>query len=317
VFVWSTLVYNVVAYWTWNPNGWLNKLGALDFAGGGPVHLASGAGALAYAIVIGKREGHGKEPFRPHNLAHVILGTTLLWFGWFGFNGTSELGSNGRAVNAMVVTQIAASVGGLWWIFLEFCFTKKLSSFGFCSGAVVGLVAITPGSGYVTAGGAFAFGIVGSTMCYTATHIKNYIEFDDAFDVFAIHGVGGATGSFLTGIFAYDWVFTLDGSTPTGGWIDQRWVLLGYQLSGILAIGTWSFTVSYIILKVLNLIPGLGIRVKPDEESIGTDLALMGEIAYELPGIKSSTSTRSTEKSNDVELNGLRADVETGEQNIE
>jgi len=258
------------------------------------VHLASGCAALAYALVLGKRDGYGKETFRPHNLAHVIQGTSLLWFGWFGFNGTSEVASNGRAVNSMIVTHIAASVGGLWWILMEYIFsTRKLSSFGFCSGAVVGLVAITPGSGYVTPGGAFAFGVVGVTACFAATHLKNYIQFDDAFDVFAIHGVGGLTGSILTGIFADSWVFGLDGGDAPGGWINQRWELVGYQLSGILAIGSWSFTVSYIILTIMDHIPGIGLRVKPEEESIGTDLALMGEIAYELPGLKRG-STKST-----------------------
>jgi len=218
----------------------------------------------------------------------------LLWFGWFGFNGTSEVHSNGRAVNAMIVSHIAASVGGLWWILMEFIFaTRKLTSFGFCSGAVVGLVAITPGAGFVTPGGSFVFGIVGATCCFAATHVKNYIKFDDAFDVFAIHGVGGMVGSILTGIFADSYVFSLDGTTADGGWLNHRYELVGYQLAGICAIGTWSFTLSYLILSGLNLIPGMGIRVKPEEESMGTDLALMGEIAYELP-FKSSASTRST-----------------------
>jgi len=313
-FIWTTLVYDVVAYWTWNPNGWLFKLGSLDFAGGGPVHLASGAAALAYALILGKRDGHGKEPFRPHNLAHVILGTALLWFGWFGFNGTSEVASNGRAVNSMIISHIAASVGGLWWILMEYVFsTRKLSSFGFCSGAVVGLVAITPGSGYCTPAGSIVFGIVSVTCCFSATHLKNYIKVDDAFDVFAIHGVGGMVGSLLTGIFADDYVFSLDGTVAEGGWLDQRYQQVGYQLAGIVSIGTWSFTVSYIILSILNLIPGIGIRVKPEEESMGTDLALMGEIAYELPHIKRSASTRSTAQSSSpetAELNSIPESVE-------
>jgi len=281
VIVWSTLVYDIVAYWTWNVNGWLNKLGALDFAGGGPVHLASGCAALAYAIVIGHREGYGKETFRPHNLSHVILGTALLWFGWFGFNAGSECAANARAANAAVVTHLAASIAGLTWMGLDYWFaSRKLTSMGFCAGCVSGLVAITPAAGYVTPASSLAIGCIGACCCFSATHLKTKFGFDDAMDVFAVHGVGGATGSILTGIFAQSWVFTLDGSSSNGGWLSYNFERVGYQLAGICAIGGWSFCVSFIILTIMDKIPWIGLRVPPEHESIGTDLALMGELAY-------------------------------------
>jgi Amt family ammonium transporter len=274
-------VYDIVAYWTWNPNGWLLKLGGLDFAGGGPVHLASGCAALAYAIVIGHREGFGKETFRPHNISHVILGTALLWFGWFGFNGGSEVAANARAANAAVVTHMAASIAGLTWMALDYWFESgKLTSMGFCAGCVSGLVTITPASGYVTPASALAIGAIGAACCFAATKLKTKVKFDDAMDVFAVHGVGGMVGSILTGIFADSWVWTLDGSDAAGGWLNANFRQVGLQLAGILAIGGWSFVISYIILTIMDRIPWIGLRVPPEHESIGTDLALMGELAY-------------------------------------
>jgi len=281
LFVWSTLVYDIVAYWTWNPNGWLFKLGGLDFAGGGPVHLASGVAALAYSIVIGHREGFGKETFRPHNISHVILGTALLWFGWFGFNGGSEGAANARAANAAVCTHMAASIAGLTWMALDYWFESgKLTSMGFCAGCVSGLVAITPAAGFVTPGSSLAIGSIGACCCFAATHLKTKIKFDDAMDVFAVHGVGGATGSILCGIFAETYVWNLDNSNSSGGWLSGNFARVGLQLAGILAIGGWSFIVSYIILATMDRIPWIGLRVPPEHESIGTDLALMGELAY-------------------------------------
>jgi ammonium transporter, Amt family len=205
IFVWGTIVYDPIAYWTWNANGWLFDLGSLDFAGGTPVHISSGAAALAYSLMLGKRTGYGKVnglPFRPHNVTHVVLGTVFLWVGWFGFNGGSALASNLRAVMACLVTNLAASMGGITWVLLDYRLEQKWSTIGFCSGAISGLVAITPGSGFVTPWAAVVFGIVGATACNFATKIKFLIGVDDALDVFAVHAVGGMVGNILTGIFA-------------------------------------------------------------------------------------------------------------------
>jgi ammonium transporter, Amt family len=205
IFIWATIVYDPIAYWTWNANGWLFKLGSLDFAGGTPVHISSGSAALAYALMLGKRTGYSNLsglPYRPHNVTHVVLGTVFLWVGWFGFNGGSALASNLRAVMACFVTNLSAGVGGLTWCLLDYRLEKKWSTIGFCSGAISGLVAITPGSGFVTPWAAVIFGIVGGAACNFATKIKFLIGIDDALDVFAVHAVGGLVGNLLTGLFA-------------------------------------------------------------------------------------------------------------------
>ena len=205
IFVWGTIVYNPIAYWTWNANGWLFTLGYLDFAGGSPVHINSGIAALAYCVMLGRRVGYDKNhglPYRPHNVTHVVLGTVFLWVGWFGFNGGSALGSNVRAVMACVVTNLAASVAGLTWAILDYRLEKKWSTIGFCSGAISGLVAITPGSGFVTPWAAVIFGVVAGIACNFATKLKFLIGVDDALDVFAVHAIGGICGNLLTGLFA-------------------------------------------------------------------------------------------------------------------
>jgi len=204
-FVWATIVYDPIAYWTWNPNGWSFKMGGLDFAGGTPVHISSGAAALAYALMLGKRTGYNKVnglPYRPHNVTHVILGTVFLWVGWFGFNGGSALAANVRAAMACVVTHISACVAGFTWCLLDYRLEKKFSAVGFCSGAIAGLVAITPAAGFVTPWAAVIFGVVGGIFCNFATKIKFLVGIDEPLDVFAEHGVGGIVGNLLTGIFA-------------------------------------------------------------------------------------------------------------------
>ncbi|CAG8610991.1 14167_t:CDS:2 [Dentiscutata erythropus] len=236
IFLWSTLVYDVIACWTWNPDGWASKIGVLDYAGGTPVHIASGSAALAYAIVLGKRNGHGTDEFKPHNVANVVLGTSLLWFGWFGFNGGSALAANGRAAMACVVTNLSASVGGLTWCLLDFRLEKKLSALGFCSGAVAGLVSITPGSGYVDYPSAVVFGFLGGFACNMAVRLKHVFNYDDALDVFAVHAVGGFVGNILTGIFANESIIKMIDPTLTGGgWINKNWMQVAYQLSDSVA----------------------------------------------------------------------------------
>lgn len=204
MFIWTTIIYDVLACWTWNPKGWVKVLGGLDFAGGTPVHISSGTAALAYSLMLGKRRGHGTHElnYRPHDVTHIVVGTVFLWVGWFGFNAGSALAANLRAVMAATVTNLAASVGGVTWCLLDYRLERKFSTVGFCSGVLTGLVTITPGSGYVPPWAAVVFGIVGSVAANYATKLKYYMRIDDALDIFAIHGVGGMVGDLLTGLFA-------------------------------------------------------------------------------------------------------------------
>lgn len=205
VFIWATVVYDPIAYWTWNANGWLLELGSLDFAGGTPVHINSGVAAVAYSLMLGKRSGYDRLhglPYRPHNVTNVLLGTVFLWVGWFGFNGGSTLASNIRTPVVLFVTNLAACISGLTWVLLDYRLEKKWSTIGFCSGAISGLVVITPAAGYVPIWSVPVFGIVGGAACNFATKLKFLVGIDEALDVFAVHGAGGIVGNLLTGIFA-------------------------------------------------------------------------------------------------------------------
>lgn len=281
VFVWSTLVYDVLAYWTWNANGWSYQMGGLDFAGGTPVHIGSGFSSLAYALMVGPRVGD-KHEFKPHNMSNVMLGTALLWFGWFGFNGGSALSSNTRAAMACIVTNLAACVGAATWMALDYYYRvgKKLSAFAFCSGAIAGLVAITPAAGFVGPAPAVAVGFLGAFFCYLAVLVKDRFGFDDAFDVFTLHGVGGYVGCILTGLFAEPYVAALDGSYIAGGWMNHNWIQIGHQFADATAGAAWSFCISYIILFIINKIPGLSLRATEQDEIMGLDAAEIGENAY-------------------------------------
>lgn len=204
MFIWSTVIYDAIACWTWNPAGWLYRLGGLDFAGGTPVHIASGCAAFAYSLALGHRKGHGTNElnYRPHNVTHIVIGTVFLWVGWFGFNAGSALAASLRAVMAAVVTNLAACVGGITWCLMDYRLEGKWSTVGFCSGVVVGLVAITPASGYVPAWAAVVFGVVAGIGCNYATKFKYLVRVDDALDIFAVHAVGGFIGNTLTAFFA-------------------------------------------------------------------------------------------------------------------
>jgi len=289
LFVWSTLVYDPIACWTWNPNGWSAKLQILDFAGGTPVHISSGTAALAISFYLGKRRGYGTErlAYKPQNTSYVILGTVFLWFGWFGFNGGSALSANLRAVQACIVTNLAASVSGIVWMLWDYRLEKKWSSVGFCSGVIVGLVAITPASGFVGSPAAVLYGVMAGTVCNFATKLKYFINVDDTLDIFASHGVGGIVGNLLTGIFAQKSVAEFDGVTVIhGGWIDRHYLQLAVQLADSAAGLTWSFIVTTIILWVMHFIPGLRLRVKEESEILGIDDAEMGEFAYDYVGLE-------------------------------
>lgn len=239
LFVWLTIVYCPIACWTWNANGWSFVLGGLDFAGGTPVHINSGTAALAISVYLGKRRGYGTErlAYKPHNTTYVVLGTVLLWFGWFGFNGGSALSANLRAVQACIVTNLAASVGAITWMLLDWRLEKKFSAVGLCSGAISGLVGITPASGYVGAPAAVAIGFLAAVGANFATKLKFLLNVDETLDIFASHGVGGMIGTFLTGLFAQSSVAEFDGiaigdAAIDGGWFDHNWVQAGYQMAG-------------------------------------------------------------------------------------
>ncbi|OTA64589.1 ammonium transporter [Hypoxylon sp. EC38] len=284
MFIWSTIIYDPIACWTWNPAGWSNKMGGLDFAGGTPVHIASGTAALAYSMMLGKRRGHGTHElnYRPHNVTHIVIGTVFLWVGWFGFNAGSALSANLRAVMAAVVTNLAACVGGITWCVLDYRLEGKWSTVGFCSGVVAGLVAITPGSGFVPAWAAVIYGIFGAGFANYATKLKFIVRIDDALDIFAVHAVGGFVGNICTAFFAADYIAHLDGfSVIKGGWINHHWIQLAYQLADSVCGGCYSFAGTCIICFLLNLIPGLQLRATEDAEILGIDDAEIGEFAYD------------------------------------
>jgi Amt family ammonium transporter len=290
VFMWSTIVYNPLACMTWNSNGWSFVKGGLDFAGGTPVHISSGTAALAISIYLGKRTGYGTErlAYKPHNTTYVILGTVFLWFGWFGFNGGSALSANVRAASACVVTNLAASVGGLTWMLWDYRLERKWSAVGFCSGAVSGLVAITPASGFVGSPAAVVFGVVSGTVCNFATQLKFTLGFDDTLDIFASHAVGGVAGNILTGLFAQASIAHLDGFTVIpGGWLDHNYIQLGWQLADSATGLSYSFVMTTVILWIMHFTPYMRLRVDEESELIGIDESQMGEYAYDYVGLDS------------------------------
>jgi Amt family ammonium transporter len=292
MFIWTTIVYDPLACWTWNSSGWVFKMGGLDFAGGTPVHIASGCAALAYSYMLGKRSGHGTQElnYRPHNVTHIVIGTVFLWVGWFGFNAGSALSANLRAVMAAVCTNLAACVGGITWCLVDYRLERKWSTVGFCSGVIAGLVAITPGSGYVPAWSAVVFGVCGGVACNYATKLKYFLRCDDALDIFAVHGVGGFIGNILTAFFAADYIAHLDGYTViTGGWLNHHWIQLGYQLADSFAGGAYSFFGTCLILGALDFIgkfvPALRLRASEEEEALGIDDVEIGEFAVSYPKV--------------------------------
>ncbi|KAL4068504.1 ammonium transporter AmtB-like domain-containing protein [Scleroderma yunnanense] len=312
VFVWSTIVYDPIACWTWNPNGWSAVLGGLDFAGGTPVHISSGTAALAISLYLGRRRGYGTErlAYKPHNTTYVVLGTVFLWFGWFGFNGGSALSANLRATMACIVTNLAASVGGLTWMFWDWRLERKWSVVGFCSGAIAGLVAITPGSGFVGPPASVLFGFMAGTVCNFATQLKFIFKFDDTLDIFASHAIGGVVGNILTGLFAQSSVAGLDGITNIpGGWLDHHWKQLGIQLADSVSGMSYSFVMTTIILWVMHYIPGLRLRCDEETEILGVDDAEMGEFAYDYVGLESEIPIRSEYNNNQGATGGAREPV--------
>jgi Amt family ammonium transporter len=273
--LWATLVYAPVCHWVWG-GGWLgpNGIGALDFAGGTVVHINSGVAALAAAIVLGPRLGYPKEPMVPHNLTLTVLGAGLLWFGWFGFNAGSALASNGAAANAFVATHLAAAAATLTWCLAEYVARGKASVLGAASGAVAGLVAITPAAGFVGPMSAIVIGGMGGVFCYYAVSLKHSLGYDDSLDAFGVHGVGGTWGAIATGIFA---------SAAVGGTDGLLYGNAGQmvpQVVSVVATAAYSFTMTFVILKVVDAT--VGLRVADQDEITGLDLSQHGEVGYNL-----------------------------------
>ncbi len=271
--LWSLLVYSPIAHWVWGPGGFLNDAGMLDYAGGTVVHVNAGVAGLVCALVIGNRRGYGVENFAPHNLVLSVIGASLLWVGWFGFNAGSAVTAGTNAGMAMAATQIATAAAAIAWMFIEWIARGKPSVLGIVSGAVAGLVAITPASGFVDPNGAFIIGLAAGVVCFiAATSVKTALGYDDALDAFGVHGVGGFLGALLTGVFAKAAIAGKD--APLGaieGHVEQIWI----QLQGIGWTIGYDLIATFIILKLIDLT--IGLRVDQDIEREGLDLNLHGE----------------------------------------
>jgi Amt family ammonium transporter len=261
--LWSLIVYSPIAHMVWEPTGWLASAGILDFAGGTVVHINAGIAGLVCCLVLGKRVGYGREVMAPHNLVLTLMGAAMLWVGWFGFNAGSALAADGRAGFAMMTTQIATAMAALAWMFIEWITKGKPSVLGIASGAVAGLVAITPASGFVGVTGALVIGLVAGLLCfYAATWLKGAFGYDDSLDAFGVHGIGGIIGALLTGVFAVKDIGGADGN-------------LLLQAKGVATTLIYSGVVSYILLKIIDAV--IGLRVTEEEEREGLDVSLHGE----------------------------------------
>jgi Amt family ammonium transporter len=274
IILWATLVYDPICHWVWGPDGWLGARGALDFAGGTVVHLSSGVAALVCAVVIGRRS----RPGPPHNLTLTLLGAGMLWFGWFGFNAGSALASNENAALALVNTHLAAGAAAFAWAIVEWIKQGKPTALGVASGVVAGLVCVTPAAGFVGPGSAVIMGLVAGPICYGAVMMKGRLGYDDALDAFGIHGVGGALGAILTGVFAS----TLWNAGGGDGLIAGSSELFVENALGVLAAGAYSVVVTFVILKIIDAT--VGLRVSNDQESEGLDTNLHGEEGYHMGG---------------------------------
>jgi Amt family ammonium transporter len=274
---WLLLVYCPIAHWVWG-GGWLGSAGALDYAGGTVVHLNAGTAGLVAALMLGKRKGLGTENMAPHNLAYSVIGASLLWVGWFGFNAGSAVTSNVNAGMAMAATQIATAGAALAWMFAEWIISKKPSVLGMVSGAVAGLVAITPASGFVNATGALIIGLAAGVVCYTsAVHVKKIFGYDDALDCWGVHGVGGALGAIMTGMLAMKAINP--SGAPKGGWLtDGNAGQMILQFEDVGATFVYCAVVTFLILAVLKYT--IGIRVSEEVEVEGLDINLHGEIVH-------------------------------------
>jgi ammonium transporter, Amt family len=276
--LWATFIYDPLAHWVWGDGGWLKLRGALDFAGGTVVHISSGVSALVCAVVLGKRKGYGHQPMQPHNLPMTVMGAGLLWFGWFGFNAGSALEANGLAASAFLATNTGAAAAALGWMFTEWMARGKPTVLGAASGAVAGLVAITPASGYVGPISSLIIGAVAGSLCYLACNLKSKLGYDDSLDVVGVHGVGGTWGALATGLFASKAVNDAGGDGLFFGNPGQLWTQIVAVLStyALAVVGTW------VILKIVDAV--VGLRVTDEDEVVGLDLSQHSETAYAFGG---------------------------------
>ena len=275
--LWATLVYDPVCHWVWGADGWLRNLGVLDFAGGSVVHISSGVAALVCALMLGRRKGFPSEPIPPHNMTYVLLGASLLWFGWFGFNAGSALAANELAVSAFLVTNTAAAVAALTWMAIEWIIAGKPTVLGGATGAVAGLATITPASGYVSVGSATLIGIMAGMVCYSAVvFVKQKFTYDDSLDAFGVHGIGGMIGMLATGLFAQKMI---NGAGNNGLFFGNAG-LFGLQAIAVGAVVVYSILMTFTLLKIIDL--ALGLRVNEEDELIGLDHTQHKESAYTL-----------------------------------
>ena len=273
--LWATFVYDPIAHWVWG-GGWLGQLGALDFAGGTVVHITSGVSALVAALVLGRRVGYGREALEPHDATMTVLGASLLWFGWFGFNAGSAISAGGLAANAFVVTNTAAAMAALTWMTVSWLHKGAPSVLGAAAGAVAGLVAITPASGYVDVSASILIGLGAGVFCYTAIQLTKRLKVDDALDVFGVHGIGGAWGALATGIFATVAI----NSGAKDGLINGNPGQLGIQAIAVAASIIYSAVMTFVILKLIDVF--VGLRVPESEEVLGLDASQHREAAYQI-----------------------------------
>lgn len=275
--LWAILIYNPMAHWVWG-GGWMQEMGAIDFAGGTVVHINAGISALVMAIMLGRRKGYRTtgHPVTPHNIPFVVIGTALLWLGWIGFNAGSGLAADGLAANAFLVTHLATAVAAVTWMSLEWFINKKPTVVGICTGAVAGLVAITPAAGTVDAMGAFFIGLASALVCFVmVAFVKPKLKYDDSLDAFGVHGIGGLVGAILTGVFATQFVTGADGVQGAlfGDW-NQLWIQIVASVASIAFSAVGTIILFFVVDKLV------GLRVSKDEESIGLDISQHGEIAY-------------------------------------
>ena len=276
--LWATLIYAPLAHWVWAVGGWIRGLGALDFAGGTVVHISSGVSALAAALVIGRRKGYGREPMPPHNLPFTVIGAAMLWVGWFGFNAGSALGAGGLAVTAFVTTNTAAAAATLAWMIAEWGVRGKPTVLGAASGAVAGLVAITPAAGFVGPISSILIGIGGGVLCFAACNLKSKFGYDDSLDVVGVHGVGGTWGAIATGLFASKAI----NEAGADGLFAGNPGLLVSQLLAVAATWVFAFVGSVVLLKIVDAV--VGLRVTEEDEFAGLDISQHSENAYALEG---------------------------------
>lgn len=274
ILLWSIFVYNPVAHWVWSADGWLFKLGALDFAGGTVVHINAGIAALVMAIMLGKRKDYRGHAIPPHNIPFVVVGAALLWFGWYGFNAGSALAADGLSVSAFLATHVAAAAAALTWAVIDFCIERKSTLVGISTGAVAGLVAITPAAGFVDLTGALVIGIIVSLVCfYMVASVKSRLGYDDSLDAFGVHGVGGIIGAILTGVFATPVVQSSYSGLLYGN--THQFIV---QLIAVSVTIAFSGVMTFILYKIVD--KTIGMRATKQEESLGLDETMHNEIAY-------------------------------------